>query len=99
MAEAASLRLDKFLWFARIVKTRSQAQALAEQGRLRIDGRVVERAHAPVRAGNVLSFAIHGTVRIIRVEALPNRRGPAAEARLLYSEVAAPPLTREAEPD
>ncbi len=84
---ADSLRLDKFLWFARFVKTREAAQALAEEGRLRLGGRVIDRAHAPVRVGDVLSFAVHGKVRVIRVEALPARRGPAAEARTLYSEV------------
>ncbi len=92
---ADSLRLDKFLWFARIVKTRSLAQQLAEEGRLRIDGRVIDRAHAPVRVGDVLSFAIRGTVRVLKVEALPARRGPPAEARLLYSEVSERPLTSE----
>lgn len=84
---ADTLRLDKFLWFARIVKTRALAQALAEQGRIRIAGRVVDRAHAPVRVGDVLSFAQRGTVRVIRIEALPSRRGPAAEARALYTEL------------
>lgn len=83
---ADSLRLDKFLWFARIVKTRALAQALAEQGRIRIGGRVVDRAHAAVRIGDVLSFAHRGAVRVLKVEALPARRGPPAEARALYSE-------------
>ena len=82
------MRLDKFLWFARIVKTRSLAQAMAEQGRMRIGGRIVSQAHAQVRVGDVLSFAQRGDVRVIRVEALPVRRGPPAEARALYSEVA-----------
>ena len=82
-----SLRLDKFLWFARIAKTRAAAQALAEQGRIRIAGRLVERAHAPVRVGDVLSFAQRGEVRVLKVEALPTRRGPPAEARTLYSEL------------
>ncbi|HEX8309150.1 MAG TPA: RNA-binding S4 domain-containing protein [Allosphingosinicella sp.] len=86
---ADSLRLDKFLWFARIVKTRALAQTLAEQGRIRIGGRVVDRAHAPVRVGDVMSFAQRGTVRVLKVESLPARRGPAAEARALYSEIAA----------
>ena len=86
-AVAESLRLDKFLWFARIVKTRAQAQALAEEGRLRIGGRVVGRAHAAVRIGDVLSFALRGQVRVLRVEALPARRGAPAEARLLYAEL------------
>lgn len=84
---ADSLRLDKFLWFARIVKTRGQAQELAEQGHLRLDGRAIDRAHAPVRIGDVLSFALRGRVRVIRVEVLPARRGPAAEARQTYSEI------------
>ena len=100
MAEAIraeSIRLDKYLWFARIVKTRSLAQQLAEQGRLRLRGRVAGSAHAPVRVGDVLSFAVHGRVRVLKVEALPTRRGPAAEARLCYSELAdgALPLTSE----
>jgi ribosome-associated heat shock protein Hsp15 len=92
---ADSLRLDKFLWFARIVKTRGLAQQLAEAGRLRIGGRVVDRAHAPVRAGDVLSFALRGTVRVLRIEALPARRGPPAEARALYTDLPEGPLTSE----
>jgi ribosome-associated heat shock protein Hsp15 len=91
---ADSLRIDKYLWFARIVKTRALAQAMAENGRIRIAGRVVDRAHAPVKVGDVLSFAQRGAVRVLRVEALPVRRGPPAEARNLYSE-----LTSEAGAD
>jgi ribosome-associated heat shock protein Hsp15 len=97
MAEA--LRLDKFLWFARIVKTRSQAQQLAEEGRMRIGGRLVDQAHAPVRIGDVLSFALRGKVRVLRVERLPQRRGPPAEARLLYTDLSEGPLTSEAQAD
>ncbi|MGQ0588609.1 MAG: RNA-binding S4 domain-containing protein [Sphingosinicella sp.] len=82
-----SQRLDKFLWFARIVKTRGQAQELAEKGRLRLAGRVVDRAHAPVRVGDVLSFARHGKVRVLKIEALPARRGPPVEARAHYCEL------------
>jgi len=84
---ADSLRIDKLLWFARIVKTRALAQELAEKGRLRLNGRVIDRAHAPVRVGDVLSFARRGEVRVLRIEALPARRGPPAEARALYSEL------------
>ena len=84
---ADSLRLDKFLWFARIVKTRALAQSLAEDGRIRIGGRVVDRAHAPVRVGDVVSFAQRGTVRVLRVEGLPKRRAvPSASAAPRASE-------------
>jgi len=83
------MRLDRFLWWSRLTKTRSAAQALAEAGHLRIDGRVIDRAHCPVRVGNVLTFAIHGRVRVVRLEALPVRRGPPAEARLCYADLTA----------
>jgi ribosome-associated heat shock protein Hsp15 len=91
---ADGLRLDKFLWFARIAKSRALAQQLAETGRIRLNGRLIDRAHAPVRAGDVLSFAQRGAVRVLRIEALPVRRGPAAEARAHYCE-----LTSEAGAD
>jgi ribosome-associated heat shock protein Hsp15 len=86
-----SLRLDKFLWFARIVRTRALAQGLAEKGRIRIDGRRIDRAHALVRVGSVLSFAQADRVRVLKVEALPIRRGPPAEARALYCELTRAP--------
>jgi len=47
--DTATMRLDRFLWFTRLTKTRSVAQALASAGRLRIDGRTIDRAHAAVR--------------------------------------------------
>lgn len=82
------MRLDRFLWFVRVVKKREWAQAMAEAGTLRIDGRRIERAAASVRVGDTLTFADHaGHVRVIRVLALPSRRGPAAEARACYAEL------------
>jgi len=90
MAEAgASMRLDRFLWFARLAKTRTLAQALACDGRLRIDGRAVDRSAAPVRIGNILTFAVHDRVRVLRIEMLPVRRGPAPEAQACYQELTA----------
>ncbi|MBX9882654.1 MAG: RNA-binding S4 domain-containing protein [Sphingomonas sp.] len=87
MAEA-SLRIDKFLWFARLAKTRDAAQAAAEAGQIRLDGRRVDRAHAPVRVGSVIALVRGGAVRVLRVEALPTRRGPPAEAAALYTDLA-----------
>jgi ribosome-associated heat shock protein Hsp15 len=84
MAEG-SVRLDCFLWWARLAKTRSAAQAIAEKGTLRLDGRRIERSSVPVRVGTILVFPLHGKVRALRVEALPRRRGPPAEAALLYT--------------
>jgi ribosome-associated heat shock protein Hsp15 len=83
-----AMRLDRFLWFVRLARKRTWAQDLAESGHLRIDGRRCERAHAPVRPGNVIAFVGHDhQVRVIRVEALPARRGPPAEARACYADL------------
>lgn len=86
-AAAPSQRLDIFLWYARLAKTRSAAQALVATGRLRLDGRLVERAHVPVRVGSILVWAQGTRVRALRVEALPHRRGPAPEAQGCYADL------------
>ena len=78
------MRLDLFLWWARLAKTREVARALACDGHLRMDGRAIDRAHCPVRVGTVLTFAHAGRVRVVRVETLPTRRGPAPEAQACY---------------
>ncbi|WP_206366322.1 S4 domain-containing protein [Sphingomonas flavalba] len=83
-----ALRLDKYLWFARLARSRAAAQAIAEAGHMRISGRVVARAHALVKVGDVLSYPAGARVRVIRIEALPARRGPAAEARACYTDLA-----------
>jgi ribosome-associated heat shock protein Hsp15 len=87
----AALRLDKWLWFSRLAKSRSLARDLCESRRLRIDGRVVERASALVRAGQVLSFPeADEVVVVVRVDGLAERRGPFAEARLMYTDLGCP---------
>ena len=82
------MRLDRFLWWTRLAKTRSIAQGIAADGRLRIDGRPVDRAHAAVRIGNVLTYASGTRVHVLRVVALPARRGPAPEAQACYADLA-----------
>jgi ribosome-associated heat shock protein Hsp15 len=90
----AGLRLDKWLWFARLAKSRTAAADLLETSRVRLDGRVVEKPSVQVRPGQVLAFAQGRQVRVIRVEALGERRGPYPEARQLYTDLA--PLTEGA---
>jgi ribosome-associated heat shock protein Hsp15 len=94
MAAEGTLRLDKWLWHARFVKSRSLAAQLAEK-RLRLNGTVVSKAHQPVRPGDVLTFSLSNRVRVIRVLALSVRRGPPAEARLLYEDLSPAPPPRE----
>lgn len=85
MVHERGMRLDKWLWFARLSHSRSDAQKLCESRRLRLDGRVIERSCATVRPGAVLSFPRDEQVVALRVEALTERRGPAGEARALYT--------------
>jgi ribosome-associated heat shock protein Hsp15 len=82
------MRLDRFLWFARLARTRSAAQTMAEAGTLRLDGRRIDRAHVPVRVGSTLAFMQGDRVRVVRIGMLPRRRGPAAEAAALYTDLA-----------
>lgn len=96
---AETMRLDRFLWWARLCKTRVAAQAIAEGGHLRISGRAVDRAHCPVRVGDVLTYPAHGEVRVVRVEALPVRRGPAPEAQGCYADLAAANVSQQSPSD
>jgi ribosome-associated heat shock protein Hsp15 len=84
-----SLRLDKYLWQARFFKSRTQAAEFIAGGRLRLDGMVVAKPNQPVRVGSVLTFPLGPRIRVVRVLALGIRRGPAAEARTLYEDLAA----------
>lgn len=86
---AEVLRIDKYLWFARLAKDRSVAQKMAEAGFIRLNGRRIDRAHASVRLGDLITFPHGDRVRIVRVLALPHRRGPATEAANLYEEIIA----------
>lgn len=81
------MRLDRFLFFIRLVKSRTLAQALIEEGHVRVDGKRVAKTSEEVRLGSVIALPLHGNVRIIRILALPSRRGPASEARACYEEI------------
>lgn len=92
---ADSQRLDKWLWCARFFKTRALAARFCDDGRLRIAGQVTRKAHYAVRAGDVLTFPLGPHIRVVKITELAIRRGPPAEARLLYEDLA-PPEKRSA---
>jgi ribosome-associated heat shock protein Hsp15 len=81
------MRLDKWLWHARFFKTRGLASRYVEKARCRVDGRVTDKPHASVAPGMVLTFALGPRVRVVRIRALGERRGPSVEARALYDEI------------
>jgi len=83
-------RLDKWLWFARIVKTRDAAATLIEAGHVRLNRNKVTKPAHDVKPGDVLTIVLHSGVRVLKVEGLAPRRGPASAARLLYREPDAP---------
>jgi ribosome-associated heat shock protein Hsp15 len=81
------VRIDRFLFFIRLVKSRTLAQSVIEAGHVRIDGKRVEKSSEEVRTGSIVALPLYGTVRILRVLDLPTRRGPAPEARACYEEL------------
>jgi len=93
-----SLRVDKWLWHARFFKSRSLATAMVSAGRLRVNEAPVSKPHYQARPGDILTFPQGHHIRVIRVEAIGKRRGPASEARTLYADLA-PPRPRKKEDD
>ena len=81
------MRLDRYLFFIRLVKSRTLAQLLINEGHVRIDGRRVAKPSEEVRVGSVIAMPLHGKVRVLRVTGLPLRRGPAREVGLHYEEI------------
>ena len=77
------MRIDRYLHCIRLVKSRTLAQGLIEAGHVRIDGKRVEKSSEEVRVGSIVALPLHGRVRILKVAGLPERRGPAVEARRL----------------
>ena len=87
--EGATQRVDRWLWCARFVKSRTLAQRLIAEGRVRAAGRVVAKPHHALKPGDVLTFPQGHHIRVVRVVALAEKRGPAAAARALYEDLVA----------
>lgn len=80
-------RLDKWLWCARFLKARAACARLVAEGMVRINRQPTDKPHARLRPGDVVTLPLRGDVRVVRVLGLAARRGPAAEAGLLYEEL------------
>lgn len=90
-AQSGTLRVDKWLWFARIVKTRALAQELVSQGKVRLNRERLDKPSRTVRQDDVLTVAVHQRVRVLKVRDIGVRRGPASEAMSLYEDLGPPP--------
>lgn len=78
------MRIDKLLWFLRLSKSRSAAQALVGEGHIRLNGRRIDRPAQAIVCGDILVIPVTRGVAVIEILALPARRGPACEAQACY---------------
>lgn len=94
-ATPGNQRLDKWLWFARVIKSRTLAAGLVTEGRVRVNRERVVKPSQLVRPGDVVTVSVGPRVRVLEVVAPGERRGPATEAQGLYRDLTPP---READP-
>ena len=88
---AGTQRLDKWLWFARILKSRTLAAKLVEEGKIRVNRERVDKPAHQIKPGDVLTASVHTKVIILKVLSPGARRGPAKEAAMLYEDLTPPP--------
>ncbi|MFY0647918.1 RNA-binding S4 domain-containing protein [Sulfitobacter geojensis] len=92
------LRVDKWLWHARFFKTRTLAATQVKAGVVRINGTVTKKPASTVTTADVLTFAQGDHIRVIQIDALGIRRGPAPEAQALYTDLSPPEPKAQNEP-
>jgi ribosome-associated heat shock protein Hsp15 len=92
-------RIDKWLWHARVVRTRSAAAALANAGHVRINGQRVDAPSRAVRLGDVVTVALDRAVRVLKVLGFAERRGSADDARALCETIEPAPGRLRERPD
>lgn len=80
-------RLDKWLWYARQLKTRTLATRLVGDGKVRVNREKTDKPSQAVRAGDVITFTVNRRIRVLKVLAPGHRRGPASEAQMLYEDI------------
>ncbi len=97
-ADQGTIRIDKWLWFARFFKSRSTAAKLCVGNRVRVNRQVVGKSSATIRVGDVLTFAQGSRIRVVKILVLGTRRGPATEAATLYEDLTPPPTAPEETP-
>jgi ribosome-associated heat shock protein Hsp15 len=81
-------RIDRWLWHARVVRTRGAAAELAGSGYVRVNGARIDAASRVVRAGDVITVALDRSVRVLKVRGFAERRGPAGTGEALYDDLA-----------
>jgi ribosome-associated heat shock protein Hsp15 len=85
-----TIRIDKWLWYARFFKSRTLASKLCASGKLRLNCELICKGHATLKEGDVLTFPKEDDVRVIKIISIASRRGPASEAETLYDDLEPP---------
>ena len=85
--EKKTLRLDIYLYYIRIFKSRSLATKFVSNNRLRISGQVTQKPHKMISIGDVLTMIVNENIMIIKVLDIPNRRGPYSETLNFYKDI------------
>ncbi len=98
MTAAGRQRIDKWLFFARIIKSRTLAAKLVEAGKVRVNGDKIDQPAHPIKPGDGLTITLDRRIAVLRVLQPGARRGPAEEARTLYEDLSPPPDARPAPP-
>jgi ribosome-associated heat shock protein Hsp15 len=89
-------RIDKWLWHARVVRTRTTAAALADTGKVRVNGARIAASSKTIRTGDVVTITLD-RVRVLKVLDFCERRGSADIGRALYEDLSPPVHIRKAE--
>lgn len=97
-AAETSQRLDKWLWFARLAKSRTLAALAVTEGKIKVNRVRAQKASQLVKVGDVITSRLARTVRVLRVAAIGVRRGPAVEAQRLYEDLTPPDPGASGEP-
>ncbi|MCW8916655.1 MAG: RNA-binding S4 domain-containing protein [Magnetovibrio sp.] len=84
------IRIDKWLWHARFFKSRTLAGKFCQAGNLRLNEKLITKAHVQVGPGDVLTFAKGNSIKVVKIVEIGNRRGPAPEAQTLYEDLSPP---------
>lgn len=88
-------RLDKWFWYARIAKSRTLAATAVTDGKLKVNRIKAEKPSQLVKVGDVITSRLTRTIKVLKVAALGERRGPAVEAQRLYEDLTPPPVRSE----
>lgn len=92
---ASTIRLDKWLWYARFFISRTVAGKACTSGKVRVNDIAVSKANVLVGPGDVLAFAKGDLLKVINIKAVGHRRGPAPEAQTLYEDLSPPPPSKD----